>query len=117
MGRFIQIRVSAATYDSAAAAAAFPRLYALAWPTAETPAAGSRGLLELVPALSDRVRLGEPFAGRDKVAAGLQPAQAAFEGLNDALANRDPQQADHFSYALEDALTELEKLAPQANPE
>jgi len=115
MGRFLQIRVTAGTYDPAAAAAAFPRLYALAWPVEATPAPEPRGLLELVPALADRVRLGEPSVpDRETLLSGLRPIQAAAASLEAALADRDPRAADRFSYVLEDALAELEKLAPRA---
>ena len=114
MGRFIQVRVSAATYDPAAAEAAFPKLYALAWPVEATQPAGPRGLLELVPALDDRVRLGEAFAEREAMREGLAPLLAARDALEAALADRDPRAADRFSYVLEDALAELEKRAPRA---
>ena len=117
MGKFLQIRVSAVTYDASKVAAAYPRLCALAWPVEASAPAGSRGVLELAAALADRVRLGEPFPAREAVLGGLKPVLAARDGVENALANRDPQQADHFSYALEDALAELEKLAPPANPE
>ena len=40
----------------------------------------------------------------------LTAAKAALEG---ALGNRDPKAADQASYQLEDALGELEKLAPR----
>jgi len=114
MGRFVQIRVTAATYNPEAAAAAFPRLYALAWPPDEDRPVEPRGLLELVPTLADRVRLGDPFPEREAMRTGLPPVVAARDGLETALANRDPRAADRFSYALEDALAELEKLAPRA---
>lgn len=114
MGRFVQIRVLATTYDPAAAAAAFPRLYALAWPSDEDGPAEPRGLLALVPALVDRVRLGAPFPEREAMQAGMGPVVAARDGLETALANRDPRTADRFSYDLEDALAALEKHAPRA---
>ena len=114
MGNFIQIRVTATTYDVAAAEDRYPKLYALAWPTEATPVAGPRGLLELAGALDDRVRLGDlPGAERAALLSGVERALAARDALEAALADRDPQAADRFSYSLEDALAELEKLAPR----
>ncbi len=114
MGTFLQIRVSARTYDEAAAEARYKRLYALAWPVEATPAAGPRGLLELAAALDDRVRLGGlPAPERAALLPGVEKAMALKAALEAALGDRDPGTADRLSYALEDALAELEKLAPR----
>ena len=114
MGRLLQIRVIAQTYDEAAAEERYGRLYALAWPAAATPAAGPRGLLELTAALDDAVRLGDlPGADRKTLLPGVERAMAAKAALETALGNRDPQAADRASYELEDILAELEKIAPK----
>lgn len=114
MGRFLQIRVTVATWDRDGAAAAFPRLYALAWPVEPTPPAGPQGLLELVQALDERIRLGEvPGADRSAMLPALTRAMAAKTALEAALAERDPHTADRLTYAVEDALAELEKIAPR----
>ncbi len=114
MGRLLQIRVIAQTYDEAAAEERYARLYALAWPAAATPAAGPRGLLELTAALDDAVRLGDlPGPDRKALLPGVERAMAAKTALEAALGNRDPQAADRASYELEDILAELEKIAPK----
>jgi hypothetical protein len=113
MGRYLQIRVTATTYDPVEAEKAFPRLYDLAWPVAATAPAEPRGLLELTQALDDRVRLGE-LPQRTVLLPGVERAMAAKAALEAALSERDARTADRVSYALEDALAELEKLAPKA---
>jgi hypothetical protein len=114
VGQYLQIRVTVATYDEAAAEDRYKKLYALAWPTEATPSAGPRGLMELTAALDDRVRLGNlPGPERTALLPGVERAMAAKAALEAALGDRDPKAADHFSYVLEDALAELEKLAPR----
>jgi len=115
MGQYLQIRVIAQTYDEVEAEKRYKRLYALAWPTAATPAEAPRGLLELTATLDDRVRLGDlPGPDRAALLAGVAKAMAAKTALEAALGDRDPKAADRYSYALEDALAELEKLAPRS---
>ena len=115
MGRFLQIRVTVSTYDEAEAQARYKKLYALAWPVAATAPGEPRGLLELTQALDDRVRLGDlPPAERSTLLPGVARAVAIKQDLEAALGERDARAADRASYALEDALGELEKLAPKA---
>jgi len=115
MGKFLQIRVTVATYDTAAAEERYAKLYALAWPTAATPATEPKGLLELTAALDDRVRLGDlPRSDRTALLPGVERAMTVKTALEAALGDRDPKAADRFSYELEDALAELEKLAPRS---
>ncbi len=114
MGKFLQIRVTAQTYDEVAAEERYGKLYALAWPAAATPPVEPRGLLELTAALDDRVRLGDlPGPERKALLPGVERAMALKNALEAALGDRDPKAADKFSYELEDALAELEKLAPK----
>lgn len=114
MGKFLQIRVTATTYDADAAEERFRKLYALAWPTAPTPASGPKGLLELTQALDDAVRLGDlPGPDRAALLPGVERAMRVKAALDAALGERDPKTADRLTYALEDALAELEKLAPR----
>jgi hypothetical protein len=114
MGKYLQIRVTATTYDEEAAEARYKKLYALAWPVEATPAGEHRGLLELTQALDDRVRLGDlPGGERAALLPGVEKAMALKASLEAALGERDPKTADSVSYALEDALAELEKLAPR----
>jgi len=114
MGRLLQIRVIAQTYDEAEAEGRYAKLYALAWPTEATPSSGPRGVLELTAALDDKVRLGDlPGPDRKAMLPGVGRAMAALAALEAALGDRDPQAADRLSYELEDILAELEKLAPR----
>ena len=114
MGEYLQIRVIAQTYDEAGAEKRFPKLYALAWPVEPTPSEGPRGLVELAGVLDDRIRLGDlPAPDRKAMTPALEKVTAAKAALEAALGNRDPQAADQASYQLEDALGELEKLAPR----
>lgn len=114
MGRMLQIRVTVSTYDEAEAQARYKKLYALAWPVEATGPDGSRGLLELVGALDDRVRLGDlPPAERSALLPGVGRVVAIRQSLEAALGERDPRAADKLTYELEDTLAELEKLAPK----
>ncbi|MGD9610818.1 MAG: hypothetical protein AB7U59_15540 [Desulfovibrionaceae bacterium] len=114
MGRFLQVRVTVTTWDRDLASEAFPRLYALAWPVEPTPPAGPQGLLELIQALDDRIRLGEvPGVDRKALLPALGRAVAAKGALEAALADRDAHAADKLTYAVEDVLGELEKIAPK----
>ncbi|OLN26425.1 hypothetical protein DVDV_2673 [Desulfovibrio sp. DV] len=114
MGEYLQIRVIAQTFDAEAAEKRYPKLYALAWPVEATPADSHRGLLELAATLDDKVRLGDlPAAERQSLAPALDKVTAAKAALEGALGERDAKAADQASYQLEDALAELEKLAPR----
>lgn len=109
MGRFLQIRVTATTFDPAEVERAWPRLWALAWPETGSPA-GGRGVLELVAAVSDRVRFGDlDGAARERIADKAARAAALGEAIDKALSDRDAAGADKLSYDLEDALGELDR--------
>ncbi len=104
MGQYLQIRVSAETFDPAAVEKAWPRLCALA--------GGENRVLSLAEVLFDKVRFGDvPAELKDRLSPGLEKAAALAERLEAALADRDPQTADALSYELEDRLAELEKLS------
>ncbi|MHC1788114.1 hypothetical protein [Solidesulfovibrio sp.] len=114
MGEYIQIRVIAQTFDQEAAEKRYPKLYALAWPVEATPGEAHRGLIELAATLDDRVRLGDlPAPERKALAPALEKVMAAKGALEGALGEREAKAADRASYQLEDALAELEKLAPR----
>ena len=114
MGEYIQIRVIAQTFDQEAAEKRFPKLYTLAWPVEATPGDSHRGLIELAATLDDRVRLGDlPAPERKALTPGVEKVMAAKAALEGALGERDAKAADQASYKLEDALAELEKLAPR----
>ncbi len=112
MGRFLQIRVSAATFDPVEVEKAYPNLCKIAWPPQGAPGTGQTGVLELVDALWDQTRFGDqPDALKEKLKPGAEKAAAIKERLETALSDRDPRAADALSYRIEDALTELEKLS------
>ena len=114
MGEYLQIRVIAQTFDAEAAEKRYPKLYALAWPVEATPSDSHRGLIELAATLDDKVRLGDlPAPERQALAPSLDRVTAARAALEGALGERDAKAADKASYQLEDALAELEKLAPR----
>ena len=114
MGEYLQIRVIAQTFDAEAAEKRYPKLYALAWPVEATPGEGHRGLVELAATLDDRERLGDlPAPERKALTPGVEKVMAAKAALEGALGERDAKAADQASYQLEDALAELEKLAPR----
>jgi hypothetical protein len=110
MGAFLQIRVSAVTFDPGKVDKAWPGLVKLAFPTEATPPRERAGVLELVAALSDRLALGEVAEsdGFDP-RPGIRAASALAARLEEALAARDPQTADMLSYRIEDTLAELER--------
>jgi len=110
MGAFLQIRVSAATYDPAEVEKAWPKLCKIAWPPSGTPESGEIGVLRLADALYDQARFGDlPAETKEKLAPGAEKAAALKERLEQALGDRDPKTADALSYQIEDALKELEK--------
>lgn len=110
MGAFLQIRVSAKTYDPADVEKAWPKLCKLAWPPSGSPDSGEIGVLRLVDALHDQVRFGDiPEDEKKTLAPGAEKAAGLKERLEQALGDRDPKTADALSYQIEDALSELEK--------
>jgi len=110
MGKFLQIRVSAETFDPSEVEKAYPNLCKLAWPPQGAPENGAAGVLELVDALWDQVRFGDaPDALKEKLKPGAEKLAQTKELLENALADRDPRAADALSYRIEDALKELDK--------
>lgn len=119
MGRLLQIRVSAQTFDPRAVAKRWPGLCALAWPEAEMPRGAMRedgtvGVLELVAVLGDEVRYGKADPAARKA---LEPLLGEVEGvkarLESALADWKPAEANALSDKLEEALDRLEAEAPK----
>ena len=119
MGKFLQIRVSAWTYDEEAMQAAWPNLSALAWGKWTASGAsypgGKRGVLELAAALDDGLAFADwPEAVKKSLSPGIKKAAQLKTGLEDALADWNPREANSLSNELEDALGDLEALAPLA---
>lgn len=116
MGRVLQIRVSAWTYDEDEVTAAWPRLCALVWSQLDSwgPPNMKRGVTELAGYLLDALRFSDVSEAQKKaLRPGAEKVAALLEEMRSALADWDPRRANTLSDALEDALTELEKEAPR----
>ena len=113
MGKVLQVRVYAYTYDEADVRKAWPRLWSLAF---EETKPGfpyeMAGVLELVRALDDLYQFGVlPEATRAVLAAGLPKVVKGVETLQRRLADWNPQAANEASDQIEEGLGELEKQA------
>lgn len=115
MGKVLQIRVYAYTYDEQEVRRAWPRLWHLAFERFKPGfPRETAGVLELVRALDDLYQFGDmPEAARKALAAGLPPVVGAVEELQRHLADWNPQAANHATDRIEEGLAELEKLAPK----
>ena len=117
MGKILQIRVTAWTYDEDEVTRTWPRLTALVWPERDKwAAAGAKhGVLELAKALPDVARFGDwPEAARLALKGGIDQVYGLSVKLETALADWQPSVANSLSDELEDALTALEKKASDA---
>lgn len=115
MGRILQIRVSAWTYDEDDVLRAWPRLCAAVWPELDkwAPVGGRRGVMELAEALPAVVRFGGwPEELKTRTAEAVRAVAKCREGLVQALADWKPEEANRLSDSLEEALDTLEKLMP-----
>lgn len=115
MGKILQIRVGAWTYDEDEVPAAWPKLSALVWGELDRwgPSGMKRGVTELAGYLVDALRFADiPEETRKLLLPGAKNVAAVLENMRAALADWDPRRANLLSNELEEALTELEKLAP-----
>jgi len=118
MGRTLQIRVSATTFDPAEVERRWPRLVALAFsPVAvKIPALPpeTRGVLELVSHLADRLEIGMlPDEALRELTDGIRKAAAARDRLEAELGEWNARAANAATDEIEDALDELESQARQ----
>ena len=114
MGRFLQIRLTAGTFDPEESARRWPRLVALAWPVGRPGPRPEPGVVELAEALHEQYHFGEWDSGlKQDLGSAVEGVFAVRKTLEEALADWRPKDADKASYALEDALDELEKFAPK----
>jgi hypothetical protein len=116
MGKVLQVRVYAYTYNEEDVRKTWPRLWSLAF---EETKPGfpyeMAGVLELVRALDDLYQFGVmPEAFRTVVASGLPKVVKAVEDLQRHLADWNPQAANQASDRIEEGLGELERQV--ANP-
>lgn len=116
MGRILQIRVSAWTYDEDEVLQAWPKLCALVWSQLDQwgPPGMKRGVTELAGYLSDALRFSDlPDDVKRALLPGVKKVTAILEEMRKALADWEPRRANALSDALEEALFELEKEAPR----
>jgi hypothetical protein len=107
MGRLLQIRVMARTFDENEVRDAWPKLSELAWGKV-LPEQG-QGVLELASTLEDKLRMGMLPPGVAAEEAAIKAAGALVRSLERALGDWKPGDAERLSNQLEDALTDLEK--------
>ena len=116
MGKILQVRVSAWTYDEDEVVEAWPRLCALVWPQLDQwgPAGMKRGVAELAEYLPDAMRFSDlPEEVKKELRPGVEKVTSVLNEMRSALASWDPRRANSLSDALEEALTDLEKEAPK----
>ena len=116
MGKILQIRVGAWTYNEDEVVAAWPRLSALVWSELDRwgPAGMKRGVTELAEYLPDALRFADiSEESRKTLMPGAKKVTDKLNEMRSALADWDPRKANALSDELEDAITELEKQAPE----
>lgn len=111
MGTVLQIRVQAVTFSEDEARRKWPALWELVWGDGGE-AIPKKGVVELALAVYNAVRAGLiDSAKADALRDGAEALEALRFQLQDALAARNPQDADKLSYRIEDGLTDLEDIA------
>ncbi len=116
MGKLLQVRVSAATWDEGEVAKRWPALCALVWPEPAAPASAAagfappaRGVLELAAVLRDGLRFGGwPGKTAEYLRPDIERIARAQDALNEALAVWDARGANRWSEDLEAALDQAE---------
>ena len=115
MGKILQIRVGAWTYDEDEVTAAWPKLTALVWSELDRwgPSGMKRGVTELAEYLPDALRFADiDDETRKLLAPGAKKVEEKLDAMRSARADWEPRRANTLSNELEDALTALEKEAP-----
>lgn len=107
MGKVLQIRVIATTWNDELLEDYWPRLTKLAF---SVPIKlENHGVLEMVRALSEGLRFaGWPDARKTKLGPGIEKAASIREAINASLADWDPKKANDLSNRLEETLDKLE---------
>ncbi len=109
MGKILQIRVSASTFNPDQVPKRWPSLYKLAW--ADQPPGPERGVMELAATLADKQRLGMLPQDAAFLKPDIERAEALAQSLEAALGDWQAAKANEISDRLEDHLDELEKAA------
>lgn len=115
MGKVLQIRVGAWTYNEDEVIGAWPMLSALVWSELDKwgPSGMKRGVTELAEHLTDALRFADiPSEVRTLLMPGAKEVEKKLALMRSALADWDPRKANALSDELEEALTRLEKSVP-----
>ncbi|MBU1247260.1 MAG: hypothetical protein KKB70_01065 [Proteobacteria bacterium] len=107
MGRVLQIRVIAQTFDVNEVHDNWPWLVELAW--GRGPVEDRHGVLELARTLADKERMGMLPANMKAHQEALREAETLVRGVETALGDWKAGDAERLSTALETLLDELEK--------
>lgn len=111
MGKVLQVRVSAWTFSEEEVEKTWPALWKLIWGEGGD-AVPKKGVLELAHATFDAVRAG--LIDSDKADALRDKAEEVEKlriRMEDALAARQPKEADGLTYEIEDCLDALQDIA------
>lgn len=116
MGRTLQVRVAASTFDPREVERRWPRLCGLAFSPVAVKIPGlppdARGVVELVEHLADRLSIGMlPKEAAAELGEGIRRALAIRETLAAHLSEWNAREANADTDSLEDELDELEKQA------
>jgi len=115
MGKILQIRVMAYTYDEGDVLKAWPKLSAIAFPEhyPASPVSTRKGVFELIDSLVDQIRFDMvDTSAKQALSAGTDDLKELKTRIEQALADWNPQQANKLSDDLEQMLDELEKETP-----
>ncbi len=106
MGKALQIRLSAVTWNEDLLEKLWPQLSELAF----TLPHSKRGVLEMVQCLSDGLDFTKWSDERkEKLGPNIKKAASIMHKIENALADWDPREANKLSDELEDVLNILEK--------
>lgn len=108
MGKVLQIRVAAVTWDDELLEKYWPRITRLAF---SVPIKlENHGVLEMVRALSEGLQFADwSQARKDGMGPGIMECSKIRAEINAALADWDARKANDLSNQLEDALDKLER--------
>lgn len=108
MGKVLQIRVIATTWNDELLEDYWPRLTQLAFSVPVK--VENHGVLEMVRALSEGLQFAKwPETHKEALRTGIEEASAIRDAINTALADWDPKKANDLSNRLEDTLDKLER--------
>lgn len=107
MGKVLQIRVMAQTFDETEVRDNWPKLSKMVW--GEDPPKREHGVLELARALDGHQRMGMLPDEMQQHKEALEAGEKFVQAIEKALGDWKPGDADKLSNELEDHLEALEK--------